>query len=226
MLAPWATVGVQRPWQLLILAEVAREACVTRRRWEGAWRWSRLCPRTVFRGQIVDELRPQVVRDTVMKQIVDVPVLQCQEGIAEQIVDFSAGSQGGTRGGLEQTVAFLLPQIKEKIAEVFHARVQERIHEDIVKPSFPNKCRRRKRQKGHVRETRRMSPFSRCRWMRPRRCGKPTSTSRGIWSSLRNSRGTMACCEPLLREQAGFRFSVLFLLSSLHTFLRPSGSQD
>ena len=39
--------------------------------------------------QIVDGPMPQVVVDIVVEQIVDVPVLEIQEGIAEQIVDFA-----------------------------------------------------------------------------------------------------------------------------------------
>ena len=42
--------------------------------------------------QIVDDNMPQVGRETVVEHIVDVPVLQFQEGVAEQIVDFTAAS--------------------------------------------------------------------------------------------------------------------------------------
>ena len=81
--------------------------------------------------QIVDDPTPQVVMDTVVEQIVDVPVLECQEGNAEQIVDFTVPTikdelveviqprpQDCTQGRLaEQIVDFAVPPIKEELAE-------------------------------------------------------------------------------------------------------------
>ena len=60
--------------------------------------------------QIVDDHLPQVVIDTVVVQIVDVPVLQFQEGIAEELVDSTVRSV-------------------KALVEVLHLRPQERIHE-------------------------------------------------------------------------------------------------
>ena len=39
--------------------------------------------------QILDDPMSQVVADTVVEQIVHVPVLDFQQGVAEQVVDFS-----------------------------------------------------------------------------------------------------------------------------------------
>ena len=51
---------------------------------------------------------------------------------------------------VEQTLAFLVPQIEEKIAEVFQVLIQEHIHEHIVDPSFPRSAVVKSGKKGKL----------------------------------------------------------------------------
>ena len=66
---------------------------------------------------------------------------------------------------VDRAWAFLVPQIRDTIAEMFQALIQERIHEDIVDPSIPRGAvvGRGKKDELGVREKRRMTSFRRCR---------------------------------------------------------------
>ena len=56
--------------------------------------------------------------------------------------------------------------------------------------------------------------------MRPSRSGKTECIFGGIRRCLSSSCAHRACCEPVLREQAGFRFGVLLVLISSFSFSR------
>ena len=93
--------------------------------------------------QIVDDPMPQVVMDTVVEQIVDMPVLEFQEGIAELMGDFTVPAtkeeladtirplpQDCTQGRLaEQIVDFAVPPSRRSLRRPLR---QDYFHEQIV----------------------------------------------------------------------------------------------
>ena len=93
----------------------------------------------IFEGRIADSM-PQVVTGTVVEQTVDVPALQLQEGLAEEIVDSTVPLIKEeiveviqpliNEHIVRQTEASLLPPIDATIVEVL--RPQEHIHEHTV----------------------------------------------------------------------------------------------
>ena len=59
-------------------------------------------------------------------------VVNAQKALSEESVNMYS---------IERSLAFLVPRMKEKLADVLQALIQERIHEHVVEPSW-------KRQKG------------------------------------------------------------------------------
>ena len=85
----------------------------------------------------------------IKEQIVDAPVLQFQEGVAEQIVDFTVpsikvvsalGAHPRTHRGAKGRIS--RPRSRGQSGEVFQALFQERVHEHIVEQTvdFKGEC--------------------------------------------------------------------------------------